>query len=134
MPELPEAERARAASENDGLDREVASVDDRDSWVCRPHSPGELDSGLRGHRLTDTHRRGKAIWAETDGGPILGLHLGMTGRIVVDPRPAPTGSNPAGLRPDQPPETDLPERERWDHFVIYFRDGGRLAFETPPNR
>ena len=29
------------------------------------------------------HRRGKFLWAETDdGGPVLGLHLGMAGRIV----------------------------------------------------
>ena len=106
MPELPEAERARAAIELGGLHREIASIDDRDTWVCRPHSPGEIDSALRGHRLTNAHRRGKTIWVESDEGPVLGLHLGMAGRIAIDEEPA-TGS--------------------WDRFVIYFRDGGRLA-------
>ncbi len=31
------------------------------------------------------------------------------------------------LRPDHPPRTDLPERDKGHRFVIYFRDGGRLA-------
>ena len=106
MPELPEVERARAVIERGGLCREIASVDDRDSWVCRPHSPGAIDSALRGLRLTEAHRRGKAMWMETDGGPTLGLHLGMAGSIVVDEGPAPSS---------------------WDRFSIDFRDGGRLA-------
>src|ERR1700712_2847378 len=104
MPELPEAERARQQIEQ-ALDREIVAVDDRDSYVSRPHSPGEIASALIGHRLTKVHRRGKFIWAETDGGPELGLHLGMAGRIVLD----------------EPPH--MP----WDRFAIEFADGGRLA-------
>src|SRR4051812_33568144 len=52
------------------------------------------------------HRRGKFLWAETDGGPELGLHLGMAGRIVVDEPPAPRS---------------------WDRFALEFAGGGRLA-------
>ncbi|MEJ7717718.1 MAG: DNA-formamidopyrimidine glycosylase family protein [Thermoleophilaceae bacterium] len=40
MPELPEVERARAAIEDAALRRRIAAVDDADSYVCRPHSPG----------------------------------------------------------------------------------------------
>jgi formamidopyrimidine-DNA glycosylase len=48
------------------------------------------------------------MWLETDGGdgPVLGLHLGMAGHIVVDEPPA---------------------LNRWDRFAITFEDGGRLA-------
>jgi formamidopyrimidine-DNA glycosylase len=106
MPELPEAERARLALER-ALGREIVAVDDRDTYVCRPHAPGEIAAALVGRRLTATHRRGKFLWAETDGGgPELGLHLGMAGRIAVDEPPAPRG---------------------WDRFVLEFADGGRLA-------
>ena len=83
MPELPEAERARQQIER-ALGREIVAVDDGDSYVCRPHAPGEIASALIGRRLTAAHRRGKFLWAETDGGPDLGLHLGMAGRIVLD--------------------------------------------------
>ena len=72
------------------LGREIVAVDDRDTYVCRPHAPGEIAAALVGRRLAAAHRRGKFLWAETDdGGPELGLHLGMAGRIVVDEPPAP---------------------------------------------
>ena len=104
MPELPEAERARAALES-VLGRTIASVEDGDAYVCRPHPPGELAHALIGHRLASAHRRGKFLWLETDDGPTLGLHLGMSGRILVDPDDA----------------------TRWDRFTLEFADGGRLV-------
>jgi formamidopyrimidine-DNA glycosylase len=105
MPELPEAERARQQMEL-ALGREIVAVDDDDTYVCRPHAPGEIAAALIGRRLVSAHRRGKFLWAETDGGPDLGLHLGMAGRIVVDEPPAPQG---------------------WDRFALEFSDGGRMA-------
>jgi formamidopyrimidine-DNA glycosylase len=104
VPELPEAERARQQLER-ALDREIVAVDDTDSYVCRPHGPGEIAAGLVGRRLVAAHRRGKFLWAETDDdGPELGLHLGMAGRIVLDEEPI-----------------------GWDRFTLEFADGGRLA-------
>lgn len=106
MPELPEAERARVQIER-VLGREIEAVDDRDTYVCRPHAPGEIAAALVGRRLVSAHRRGKFLWARTDdGGPELGLHLGMAGRIAVDEPPAPN---------------------RWDRFAIDFAGGGRMA-------
>jgi formamidopyrimidine-DNA glycosylase len=105
MPELPEAERARQQIER-VLDREIVAVDDRDTYVCRPHAPGEIAAALVGRRLTKAHRRGKFLWVETDGGPDLGLHLGMAGRIAVDEDEAP---------------------RRWDRFALEFEGGGRMA-------
>ena len=104
MPELPEAERARQQIER-ALGREIVAVDDTDTYVCRPHAPGEIAAALVGHTLTKANRRGKFLWAETDGGPDLGLHLGMAG---------------PDRRRRAPPN-------RWDRFVLEFADGGRLA-------
>ena len=86
MPELPEAERARQAMER-ALGREIVAVDDRDTYVCRPHPPGEIAAALVGHSLASTHRRGKFLWAETADGPVLGLHLGMAGGSSSTRRP-----------------------------------------------
>jgi len=109
MPELPEAERAREQLVR-ALGRRIVAVDDRDTYVCRPHAPGEIAAALTGRTLTSAHRRGKFLWCETgDDGPELGLHLGMAGRIVVDEEAA-TPPNPA-----------------WDRFAIDFEDGGRMA-------
>src|SRR5947209_15076057 len=104
VPELPEAERARQTLES-ALGRRITGVDDRDSYVCRPHPPGEIADALVGHTLASAHRRGKFMWMETDEGPALGLHLGMAGRIVVDPE----------------------EHSRWDRFALEFDDGGSLV-------
>ena len=107
MPELPEAERARQAIESGGLHRRIVAVDDSDTYVCRPHTPGEIADALVGRELISAHRRGKAMWVQTsDDGPVLGLHLGMAGHIVVDEQPSPRG---------------------WDRFVLHFEDGGSLA-------
>jgi formamidopyrimidine-DNA glycosylase len=106
VPELPEAERARAAIERRALHRRIVAVDDRDTYVSRPHAPGEIEAALVGHELVSAHRRGKTMWIETDGGPVLGLHLGMAGAIAIDGEEAPNG---------------------WDRFVLEFADGGRLA-------
>src|SRR5436305_154503 len=104
MPELPEAERARLALETT-LGRPIASIDDQDSYVCRPHQPGEIGAALLGHRFASAHRRGKFLWLNTEDGPVLGLHLGMTGHIVLNPR----------------------EALRSDRFTIRFEDGSSFA-------
>src|SRR5512147_2120360 len=48
MPELPEVERARALIERRALGRRIAAVDDTDTYVCRPHAPGEIAAVLEG--------------------------------------------------------------------------------------
>jgi formamidopyrimidine-DNA glycosylase len=106
MPELPEAERARQTLES-ALGRRIVRVDDNDTYVSRPHQPGEIAAALVGHELTAAHRRGKFLWLETDDGPTLGLHLGMAGKIVVD--------------------REAEGVSRWDRFALEFEDGTRLA-------
>lgn len=107
MPELPEAERARQTLET-VIGRRVERVDDHDTYVTRPHMPGELAGALTGHRVSSVHRRGKFLWLETDGGegPTLGLHLGMTGRIVL---------------------ADVEPHPLHDRFTVEFEDGSRFA-------
>ena len=105
MPELPEAERARQTLES-VLGRRVAAVDDTDTYVCRPHQPGEIAAALAGHEFVSAHRRGKFLWMETEDGPALGLHLGMAGSIALE-------------APDEKP--------LWDRFTVEFDDGTRFA-------
>lgn len=125
MPELPEVESARAVIEAGALDREIADVDDTDTWVCRPHSPGEVRDALVGRRLTAARRRGKSMWCETTGdGPLLGIHLGMSGRIVVTDR---SGAPVEGGDPVRGRTATSPDRDpAWDRFTIRFADGGEM--------
>ena len=129
MPELPEAERARQQIER-VLDREIVAVDDRDTYVSRPHAPGEIAAALVGRRLTKAHRRGKFLWVETDdGGPELGLHLGMAGRIAIDEDAAPRQWDRFALdvrrrRPDGAAR-QAPARPRGDRARLLPRRAGR---------
>ena len=126
MPELPEVESARAVIERSGLGRRIAGVDDTDTWVCRPHSPGELRDALLGRELTRANRRGKSIWCDTsDDGPTLGVHLGMSGRIHVSPpsdedREDDEGGDYVGSGAATSGRGVRPE---WDRFTLHFEDG-----------
>ena len=129
MPELPEVETARRLIAEEALGRRIVAVDDSDTFVCRPHSPGQLGVALTGRTLTAAHRRGKTMWLETSGldgsaapGPNLGIHLGMGGRIVVT---APDGHAAEGGGPRR--RDAQPRKSVWDRFTLRFADGGSLV-------
>ena len=127
-------ESARAAIERAALFRTILDVDDNDSWECRPHLPGDLRNALVGRRLTGAFRRGKSMWCETSGlgadatpGPVLGIHLGMSGRILVTgPEGHLTeGGDWVGGRYGQGAEQPS-YKPVWDRFTLCFEDGGTL--------
>jgi formamidopyrimidine-DNA glycosylase len=133
MPELPEVESARAVIEQAALERGIVGVDDSDTYVCRPHQPGEIRAALLGRRLTAAHRRGKSMWCDTSGtgrsataGPGLGIHLGMSGKIVV-----------ADGHGHELEGGDYWERgravgdHRFTRFSLTFADGGSMLLIDP---
>lgn len=133
MPELPEVESARQVIERGALDRRIVEVDDADTYECRPHAPGEIREALLDRRLRAAHRRGKSLWCETTGvrsrdgeGPVLGIHLGMSGRILVT-RDAETdeGGDYQGSSGNQPSRGSARKPE-WYRFTLTFADGGTL--------
>ncbi|MCW2603818.1 MAG: DNA-(apurinic or apyrimidinic site) lyase [Pseudonocardiales bacterium] len=133
MPELPEVDSARAVIERHGLDRLIVDVDDTDSYVCRPHAPGDIHAALVDRTLSAVHRVGKSMWCDTSAladsaiaGPALGIHLGMSGKIVI--------ADPDGAEIDG---GDYWERGRaagdyrYSRFALTFADGGRLVLVDP---
>jgi formamidopyrimidine-DNA glycosylase len=139
VPELPEVETARKLIAERALHRLIVAVDDTDSYVCRPHAPGQIRDALLGRQLIAAHRRGKTMWCETSGldgsagpgsaehgsaehGPDLGLHLGMAGRIVVESPGLETAWGGEPFRRDA-----QPARAQWDRFRLDFADGGSLV-------
>lgn len=133
MPELPEVESARAVIERAALRRTIIDADDSDTYECRPHQPGEIRSALLGRQLTAAHRRGKSMWCETSptgptgtDGPPLGIHLGMSGKIVV-----------TGEGGEETEGGDYWRRGRasgdyrFTRFSLTFDDGGSLLLIDP---
>jgi formamidopyrimidine-DNA glycosylase len=129
VPELPEVETARRLIEDHALRRRIVDVDDTDTFVCRPHAPGQIRDALVGRTLTAACRRGKTMWCPTSGlgrsripGPELGIHLGMGGRIIVVSAAGEAAEGGGPRRRDaQPPKSE------WDRFTLEFDDGGRLV-------
>lgn len=136
MPELPEVESARAVIQRLAIGRRIVDADDTDTYVCRPHAPGEIRSALLGRQLTVAHRRGKSMWCDTSAlpagrgsgpaGPVLGIHLGMSGRIVV-----------GDGRGQEVDGGDYWERGRaagdyrFSRFSLTFADGGSMVLVDP---
>ena len=148
MPELPEVESARAVIEESSLGRLITDVDDSDSYECRPHGPGEIRAALVGRRLTAVHRRGKSMWCDTsaidgsgaggagvggagvDGagpaGPALGIHLGMSGKIVIA-----DGHGGEVEGGDYWRRGRANGDHRFSRFSLTFADGGALVLVDP---
>ena len=129
MPELLEVESARQLIEAHALDRVVKSVVADDAWYLkRGLTAAALDAALPGRRFTAARRRGKFLLLDSGPtarrktpGPVLGLHLGMSGRVVID-------GNEAG---DPLLYTSNADRHDWYRFRVVFADGGSLALRDP---
>jgi formamidopyrimidine-DNA glycosylase len=123
LPEGIEVEQARRLIEQRALGREIAEVDAPDAWYLkRGAAAPALKAALSGHSLTAARRRGKLLLLDTDhAGPTLALHLGMSGRVLIDDEaagdPLIYGSNL--------------ENPIWHRFTVRFADKGWMALRDP---
>jgi formamidopyrimidine-DNA glycosylase len=122
MPELIEVERYRQLAER-ALERKIVAVVAPDAWWLKGGlSAGVLSDALVGRHFLAVRRTGKRLMLDTsDGGPVLGLKFGMTGRLLVD------GS--AGV--EHLEYSSNREVEAWDRLVVRFADGGDLRVRDP---
>lgn len=129
MPEILEAEEARRLIAARALGRRIAEVDAPDAWFLkRGLTPRVLRDALPGRRITEARRRGKLILLDTSGvgrartpGPVVALHLGMSGRILIDGDAAGDPLRYATNREDP----------AWHRVTFRFADGGSLALRDP---
>src|SRR5436305_13603324 len=90
MPELAEVEKYRRLAEEAALGRQISQVYAPDDWYLK----GDLTAraakaALRGRSFTGARRIGKQQLMEPDnGGPVLGLHFAMPGRLLAEGRAA----------------------------------------------
>lgn len=135
MPELPEVESARRVLADGALHRRIVDVDDHDDYVTRPHGPGELRTALLGRCFTAARRRGKSMWLSTSGtgdsadeGPDLGVHLGMSGIMVVAAPDRSADLVGGDYRRDRGQFVD---RGAYQRFGVTFADGGGFRLLDP---
>ena len=114
--ELPEVEVMRRDLEKDVVGRKIAAAEVRPARnamrIIRRHARRkEFTDRLVGHRFTKAERCGKYILLHMDGGDVLVVHFGMSGRFLRGTKRQPL-----------PPHT---------HVVIEFQQGGDLRYIDP---
>jgi formamidopyrimidine-DNA glycosylase len=122
VPEILEVENARALLGERALHRPIATVHAPDAWFLkRGLTPRAVRTVLRGNELAAARRRGKLILVDLASGGVLGLHLGMSGRVLVDGDAAGDPLLYASNRPDP----------AWHRFGVTFADGGTFFLRDP---
>jgi formamidopyrimidine-DNA glycosylase len=122
VPEILEVENARALLSARALDRPIATVHAPDAWFLkRGLTPRAIRTVLRGNAFETARRRGKLILVDLASGGVLGLHLGMSGRVLVDGDAAGDPLLYASNRPDP----------AWHRFGATFADGGTFFLRDP---
>jgi formamidopyrimidine-DNA glycosylase len=123
VPEILEVEAARKVLEARALDREIARVHAPDSWFMkRGTTAAALRHALVGNAFTAARRRGKQIVLDTrDPNVRVGVHLGMSGRVLVDDEEA---GDPLVYASNR-------RTPRWHRFGVHFVDGGDFMLRDP---
>jgi formamidopyrimidine-DNA glycosylase len=123
VPEGIEVEAARRVIEAHGLDRTIAKVHAPDAWFLkRGTTAAALRHALVGNAFTGARRRGKQIILDTrDPDVRLGVHLGMSGRVLVDDEEA---GDPLVYASNR-------RTPAWHRFGVFFDDGGELMVRDP---
>jgi formamidopyrimidine-DNA glycosylase len=120
MPELPEVETVRRGLEPVLVGNAFARVEQRRADLRFP-LPENFGTRLSGRTVEALDRRAKYLLARLDDGEVLVMHLGMTGRFVID------HANGAATEPGAfaHPERKIPKHE---HVVFHLGDGTAVRY------
>ncbi|MBV8549287.1 MAG: bifunctional DNA-formamidopyrimidine glycosylase/DNA-(apurinic or apyrimidinic site) lyase [Alphaproteobacteria bacterium] len=110
MPELPEVETVCRGLSKALKNATITAVEQRRADLRAP-MPHNLPRKLKGQAITAIDRRAKYIQIHLDGGSVLLLHLGMSGRMVIGKHDDQTGKH--------------------DHLVFHFNNGVTVRFNDP---
>jgi formamidopyrimidine-DNA glycosylase len=137
MPELPEVETVRRGLKPFLVGKAFARVEQRRPDLRFP-LPQNFAKRLTGRKVEALDRRAKYLLARLDGGEVLVMHLGMTGRFSIDHPGRKTRSSrkqaetargfddaPLVLGEFAYAEAGLPKHE---HIVFHLRDGTALRY------
>ena len=108
--------------EERALHREIAKVHAPDTWFMkRGTTAPALRHALVGNAFTAARRAGSRSLDTDDPDVRLGVHLGMSGRVLVDDQEAATRSSTraTGATP------------KWHRFGVHFADGGDFMLRDP---
>jgi formamidopyrimidine-DNA glycosylase len=120
MPELPEVETVRRGLEPAMLGQVFARIEQNRPDLRFP-LPARFAERLTGRKVEALSRRAKYLIADLDDGEALVMHLGMSGRFVVE---AP------GTPPTEPGAyyNEIGRHLQHDHVVFHLGSGARVTY------
>jgi formamidopyrimidine-DNA glycosylase len=118
LPELPEVETVVRGLDRAMTGQKIARVELRRKNLRFPF-PDDFSTNLEGQTVTGLARRAKYILARLSSGNILVVHLGMSGRFLIDEQ----GSARF--------HSDIPQNPAHDHVVIDLEGGTRITYNDP---
>ncbi len=124
MPELPEVETVRRGLEPVMAGARIVRLVQRRPDLRFP-LPDRFAARLAGRRIESLGRRAKYLLARLEGGEVLVMHLGMSGRFTV--RPA-AGHDKAMLGEFVHKTGGLSAH---DHIVFEMEDGSTVTYNDP---
>ncbi len=119
MPELPEVETVRRGLQPVMEGQRILSVATRRADLRFPF-PERFAERVAGRRVTSLGRRAKYLMADLDGGDVLIMHLGMTGRFIIEQ--AGTAMEPGEFA------REITRHATHDHVVFEIEGGARITY------
>src|SRR5918911_952384 len=119
MPELPEVETVRRGLEPAMVGARIVAVEQRRPDLRFPF-PDRFAERLEGQEVTALGRRAKYLLADLSSGEVLVMHLGMTGRFLVN-------HNGAACTPGEFHKKAGGERAH-DHVVFRLSNGAHIIY------
>jgi len=120
MPELPEVETVRRGLEPILVGNAFTHVEQRRPDLRFP-LPKRFAERLEGRKVEALERRAKYLLARLDDGAVLVMHLGMTGRFVIDK------ANGTGVKPGYFIHAPA-EAPKHEHIVFHLDDGSAVRY------
>jgi formamidopyrimidine-DNA glycosylase len=120
MPELPEVETVRLGLEPVMVGARLDRIEQRRADLRFPF-PEDFTTRLAARTVLALRRRAKYLLAELDGGEILIMHLGMSGRFFIA-RPGANARMPGEFLHEAGYD------KRHDHVVFEMSNGARITY------
>lgn len=120
MPELPEVETVRRGLEPVMQGRRIIRVEQRRPDLRFPF-PHDFVARLEGRRIQTLGRRAKYLVADIEGGDLLVMHLGMTGRFDIQ-------ASKGGRQQLADFAYEHGKDALHDHVVFHMEGGARITY------
>jgi formamidopyrimidine-DNA glycosylase len=119
MPELPEVETVRRGLQPVMEGKRILAVETRRADLRFPF-PARFAASLTGRTVAAMGRRAKYLMADLDDGTVLVMHLGMTGRFIIE----------HDGRVQEPGEfqTEITRHAAHDHVVFRMEGGAIITY------